>query len=153
MSNSSTSSNVFGVAKAKAREMEERERGERVKRNLNWSFVPPVRERWEDCANCDKMEIYYKNDNVCGGICDACQKIEQEYRCCECEVILAEKDEKYWCDCREEWICDDCLPKAVKCDKADCDACHEPDKKYNHTLIKETGKLVCDECLPESYNK
>ena len=45
-------------------------------------------------------------------------------KCASCKCNLSEDDEKYWCNYREEYICDDCIEAAEKCDDEECDCCH-----------------------------
>ena len=44
-------------------------------------------------------------------------------KCDECDCDLTEDDEKYWCNHRGEYICEECHSGAEKCDDEGCDCC------------------------------
>ena len=62
--------------------------------------------------------------------CHACPDDEDKWycveckpKCDECDCVLTEDDEKYWCNSRCEYICHECLDGAEKCENDDCDCC------------------------------
>ena len=48
---------------------------------------------------------------------------EELPKCDECDCGLTEDDEKYWCNSRGEYICEECHSGAEKCDDEGCDCC------------------------------
>tara|TARA_R110001606_G_scaffold4024_1_gene19101 strand:- start:1777 stop:2304 length:528 start_codon:yes stop_codon:yes gene_type:complete len=110
--------------------------------DIRW--VKPEPECVDKCGSCD-CEVGEDDEKYwCSGheefICEACHGTadkchQRECDCCanpdeeplpkcdECDCGLTEDDEKYWCNHRGEYICEECHSGAEKCDDEGCDCC------------------------------
>ena len=74
------------------------------------------------CQDCGKWSET-EQEWLCGK--EKCVSNEDEAlpKCDECDCGLTEDDEKYWCNSRGEYICEECHSGAKKCDDEGCDCC------------------------------